>query len=126
MKVISQVIETNDYSLFSILKGNRQINKAHLNRLKESIEQESLIVPIIVNEEYEIIDGQNRYNAWKDLNLPVYYIVVEGYGLSQVQRLNSNIRNWSMKDYADCYDTLGKKDYKVYKKFKEKYRKKEK
>ena len=121
MKVISQVIETNDYSLFSILKGNRQINKAHLNRLKESIEQESLIVPIIVNEEYEIIDGQNRYNAWKDLKLPVYYIVVEGYGLSQVQRLNSNIRNWSMKDYADCYDTLGKKDYKVYKKFKEKY-----
>lgn len=121
MKVINQVLATNDYSLFSILKGNRKINKAHLNRLKKSIEEESLCVPIIVNEKYEIIDGQNRFNAWKELKFPIYYIIIDGYGLPQVQRLNSNIRNWSLKDYADCYCSLGKKDYKVYKEFKSKY-----
>ena len=98
MKKVSQVMKTNDYSIFSILKGNRSINKAHLSRLKKSIEEESLIVPIIVNEKYQIIDGQNRYNCWKELEMPIYYIQVDGYGLKQVQRLNSNVRNWSLKD----------------------------
>ena len=40
------------------MSGNRDINIAHKNRLKKSIEEESLCVPIIVNEKYQIIDGQ--------------------------------------------------------------------
>ena len=120
-KIINQVLITNDYSLFSKLKGNRNINHAHYKRLKESIKEESLLVPIIINEKYEIIDGQNRFEAWRELMLPIPYIVVKGYGLPQVQRLNSNIKNWSMKDYADCYSTLGNKHYKIYQTFKSKY-----
>ena len=120
-KIISQVYKTNDYNVFSKLNGNRTINRAHYKRLKESISEESLIVPIIVNEKYEIIDGQNRFEAWKELELPVPFIIIAGYGLAQVQRLNSNIRNWSMKDYADCYSALGNKHYKVYKEFKHEY-----
>ena len=121
MKIVNQVKQTNDYSLFSILKGNRSINKAHLNRLKKSIQEESLCVPIIVNENYEIIDGQNRYSAWKELELPVYYIIVKGYGLPQVQRLNSNIKNWNNDDYMDCYCQLENPQYLKYRVFKETY-----
>ena len=87
----------------------------------KSISEESLIVPIIVNEKYEIIDGQNRYMAWIELELPVYYIVAKGYGLSQVQRLNSNIKNWINDDYMDCYCQLKNKEYLKYKTFKETY-----
>ena len=121
MKKVSQVMKTNDYSNFSILKGNRSINKAHLSRLKKSIEEESLVVPIIVNEKYQIIDGQNRYNCWKELEMPIYYMQVDGYGLKQVQRLNSNVRNWSLKDYADSYEALGNKEYRAYKEFRQQY-----
>ena len=39
-----------------------------------------LMCPIIVNENYEIIDGQHRYSASKELGLPIRYIVGEGYG----------------------------------------------
>lgn len=121
MKIINQVHSTNDYDIFSKLGGNRNINQAHLKRLKKSIEEESLVVPMIVNENYEIIDGQTRFQSWKDLNKPVYFIRMKGYGLSQVQRLNSNIKNWSMKDFTDCYCDLGNKEYIKYREFKKTY-----
>tara|TARA_Y100001963_G_C6631446_1_gene376498 strand:+ start:69 stop:791 length:723 start_codon:yes stop_codon:yes gene_type:complete len=121
MKVINQVHSTNDYSIFSKLGGNRNINKAHLSRLKKSIKEESLEVPIIVNEKFEIIDGQTRFESWKDLNKPILFIIVAGYGLSQVQRLNSNIRNWNLKDFTDCYCDLGNKEYIKYREFKKTY-----
>tara|TARA_Y100001963_G_scaffold27424_1_gene37349 strand:+ start:828 stop:1550 length:723 start_codon:yes stop_codon:yes gene_type:complete len=113
-----KVEKTNDYSKFALMTGNRPINKAHFNKLKKSISEESLIVPIIVNERYEIIDGQNRFHAWLELGLPVYYIVAEGYGLEQVQRLNSNVKNWSNDDYMDCYCQLNNVEYLKYRKFK--------
>ena len=118
---VNSVYRTNDYSLFSKLDGNRNVNKAHLIRLKKSIKEESLCVPIIVNEKYQIIDGQHRFSCWENLMLPVYYIVVEGYGLKQVQRINANTSNWKLIDYAESYCDLGNKNYCKYVLFKAKY-----
>ena len=118
---VNTVYKTNDYSLFSKLDGNRNVNKAHAHRLRKSIEEESLCVPIIVNENYEIIDGQHRFSCWRDLMLPVYYIKVDGYTLTQVQRLNSNTINWKLSDYANSFCDLGDKHYCRYKEFKAKY-----
>ena len=118
---VNEVYRTNDYSLFSKLDGNRNVNKAHLNRLKKSIEEESLCVPIIVNEKYEIIDGQHRFSCWESLGLPIYYVINDGYGLKQVQRINANTMNWKLMDYADSYCDLGNKHYCRYKEFKAKY-----
>ena len=121
MKIVNQVCTTNDYEMFSKMSGNRDVNIAHKNRLKASIEEESLCVPIIVNEKFQIIDGQTRYDCWKELKKPVFYTKVNGYGLSQVQRLNSNIRNWSLKDFTDCYCDLGNEQYIKYRAFKNQY-----
>ena len=121
MKIVNQVCTTNDYKMFSKMSGNRDINIAHKNRLKKSIEEESLCVPIIVNEKFQIIDGQTRYECWKELKKPVFYTKVNGYGLSQVQRLNSNIRNWSLKDFTDCYCDLGNEQYIKYRAFKNQF-----
>lgn len=118
---INTVYETTSYEMFNKIDGNRSMNKAHLKRLKDSINEESLCVPIIVNENYEIIDGQHRHDSWKELNLPVYYMIVKGYGLSQVHRLNNNTKDWKIADYAHSYCELGKKDYCKYQEFKERY-----
>ena len=118
---VNAVYRTNDYSLFSKLDGNRNVNKAHLNRLKKSIEEESLCVPIIVNQKYEIIDGQHRFSCWESLGLPIYYVINDGYGLKQVQRINANTMNWKLKDYAESFCDLGNKNYCKYKEFKNKY-----
>ena len=81
-KIIGNVYETFDYGRFRILLGNRNIPS--IEKISKSIDDVGcLVIPIIVNEKYEIIDGQTRYTAWKERNLPIYYIVREGYGMHE-------------------------------------------
>ena len=78
-------------------------------------------MPIIVNEKYQIIDGQTRYECWKMLGKPIYFIKIEGYGLPEVQRLNTNMQKWNYNDFLDSFCELGKKDYLLFRDFKNKY-----
>jgi len=117
----SHVHTTTNYSLFNPIGGNRNKNLLHVNRLKKSMAKNYLFTVIIVNEKYEIIDGQHRFQVIKELGLPLYYIVCNGYGLSQVHILNQNSKNWNADDYLEGYCNLGYKDYVVYRDFKEKY-----
>lgn len=116
-----QVHTTTDYFLFKPIDGNRQKNKLHLARLKASIEENYLFTAIIVNENYEIIDGQHRFQVIKELGLPLNYIVCEGYGLNEVHALNANSKNWNWDDYLQGYCSLGYKNYLLYRDFKDKY-----
>lgn len=111
MKIVNQVYLTNDYSMFKTLEGNRVVNRLHVERLKNSFKESYLISPITVNEKYEIIDGQHRYNAAKSLNLPIYFMIVNNYGLSEVQTLNTNTKNWKKEDYLNAYCDLGYDEY---------------
>lgn len=117
MNVVNQVIQTNDYNRFSLLNGNRNVNKLHVERLKSSFQKNYLLSPIVVNENFEIIDGQHRFNAAKALGLPVNYIVAKGYGLIEVQLLNTNMKNWSKAEYLKSYCDLGFSEYIKMKKF---------
>ena len=118
---MSQVHTSNDYSTFKTMEGNRNINKLHLRRLKESIKDNYLFTVITVNENHEIIDGQHRFAAIKELGLPVRYVVCEGYGLNEIQILNRNSKNWNSDDYLEGYCNLGNREYQKYKEFKERY-----
>ena len=111
MKTINQVYATNDYSMFKTLNGNRNVNKLHVRRLRESFKNAYLMSPIIVNENYEIIDGQHRYAAAKELQKPINYIVCTEYGLKEVQILNTNMKNWGKMDYLNAYCDLGYPEY---------------
>lgn len=117
MKVVNHVNSTNDYSIFAQIEGNRVVNKLHVERLKTSFQKNYLMSPIIVNQKYEIIDGQHRFNAAKALGLPVNFIVVNGYGLREVQMLNTNMKNWKKEDYLHAYCDLGYEEYLKMKKF---------
>ncbi|MEQ9286955.1 MAG: ParB N-terminal domain-containing protein [Cyclobacteriaceae bacterium] len=88
-KKVSPVFETNDYSSFKKIKGNRGIDPQHVNRLEHSFKKKHLKTPILLNEKMEIVDGQHRVEAAKNLNLPVYYIIKENYGLDEARALNS-------------------------------------
>ncbi len=118
---MSQTIEvTRDYSLFQTIVGNRKVRDAHIKRLKDSIGRtpEPISVnAILINDKNEIIDGQHRFEAIKELDLPVYYIKAKGLGLDDVQILNANQRGWTPKDYAKSYSKLGNKDYDTYLEF---------
>jgi hypothetical protein len=117
-----QVHTTTDYFLFKTIGGNRTLNKLHFNRLKKSMIDNYLFTVIVVNENYQIIDGQHRFNAIKELNLPLYYIICEGYGLNEVHILNQNSKVWNSDDYLEGYCNLGYNDYITYRSFKDKYK----
>ena len=50
MKVVNQVNQTNDYEMFKTLDGNRNVNKLHVSRLKESFKTAYLLSPILINQ----------------------------------------------------------------------------
>lgn len=106
-----KVASTKNYDKFKPLDGNRVVNELHLKRLIASMKETPLFSPIIVNEYFQVIDGQHRLEACKILSFPVYYIVVDGYGLREVQVLNANNKTWSLVDYLDGYADMGFQDY---------------
>lgn len=118
---VNKVYSTKNYAQFSSLKGNRTVNEIHVARLKESMSKRLLFSPIIVNEYHEIIDGQHRFQACQSLDLPINYIVVKGYGLSEVQILNTNSTNWKKEDYLKGYCDLGYSQYIQFQKFMDMY-----
>lgn len=116
-----QVQKTTDYHLFSFINGNRKVNVAHVRRLERSIQKKYLISPIIVNEFYQIIDGQHRFTVLKRLQLPIHYIMVYGYGLEEVQILNTNSSDWKKVDYLNTYCDLRYPEYLKFRQFMQTY-----
>ena len=119
---IEEVKKTSDYAKFKVLNGNRPVKPAHLALLKESIsEHGDLGIPVIVNEQFDIIDGQHRVKALEGLGLPIRYIMKKGFKINHVHVLNSNRKNWTMTEYMNCYAELGMVHYVRYKEFYMKY-----
>lgn len=114
---IYTVYRTYDYSKFRIMADNRNLNLLHVKRLVQSFGIKHLVSPLIVNEYLEVIDGQHRLEASKESGNPVYYIMVDGYGIEDVQILNTNQKNWQKLDYLESYCAAGRKPYLEFKKF---------
>lgn len=119
-KIVNNVFETYDYSQFKKLLGNRNVN--HEKDIMESIRKNGEVrIPIIVNEKFEIIDGQNTFNARKQLSLPIYYIICEGYGIKECIAMNTTAKNWAIEDYVNCYAEYGMEDYILLRDLEKKY-----
>ena len=80
---VGDIHETKDYNLFDMVKGNREVNRSHVNRLKDKIRRRDLKeLPITVlsknkSGKFPIFDGQHRYLARSELNKPIRFIVAE-------------------------------------------------
>lgn len=100
-----KILMTYDYDKFKLIRGNRTINQRTYKKLLVSMAVEQLITPITVNENMEIIDGQHRFHAEKELGLPVYYIIVPGYDIKQVKKSNLVSSTWKLDDYLNLHLT---------------------
>ena len=65
---------TRDYSMFKSVKGNRAIDKGHVQKLIREMKKKDLDLPIFINENDEVVDGQHTLQARKELGRPVRYI----------------------------------------------------
>ena len=102
------IYETDEYNAFRLLEGNRDIR--HSNKIIKSIQEIGLLMsPILVNERFEIIDGQGTFSACKALGLPVRYVIQNGIGVKEAQYLNKFQTNWKLDDYIHSYSVGSEK-----------------
>lgn len=113
-EISTVVYRTSDYSLFKKLNGNRGVDDSRVEKIKRSIEKVGYVMsPILTNEKYEIIDGQGRFTALKELELPIDYIVVPNTGLEECRQMNINQSKWTIVDYIKSYADGGNDSYKI-------------
>ena len=110
--ITGNTFRTTDYAIFKRMEGNRSVLAYRVNRIIKSIKNNGYIHnPIIVNENYEVIDGQGRLEALKTLGLPVDYIMVPGIGKKECIALNAYSSPWTINDYINLYREDGNENY---------------
>lgn len=111
-KRIGSVYQTDNLDQFRYLDSNREL-KNRVTRVKKSIKEYGWINnPILCNEKMEVIDGQARLQACKELGIGLTYTVIPSLGINECRVLNSISANWTVDDYVRSYADSGITDYK--------------
>ncbi len=110
-RIIGNIYEEDDYSVFKRLPDNRDVLSKRLNKLIASMTEKYICNPIIVNEKMEVIDGQGRFEARKKMGVPIHYIIAEGADINDCRRMNKYNTQWSKLDFAKSYASKGIADY---------------
>lgn len=106
-----KVETTNNYAQFSFLKSNREVNQTKVKKLTSEIMLYGQLVPILVNEEKQVIDGQHRLISCKAANRPVAYIKVAGLTALDAAHANAAGSNWNNEDWIHYYAMEGNENY---------------
>nr|DAP15673.1 MAG TPA: hypothetical protein [Caudoviricetes sp.] len=95
-----EIQKTTDYKLFKKLDGNRDVKRT--NALVKSILEFDLTMysPIIVSEDFRIIDGQHRFVACRELGLPIYFVVMRNENIEKAMIvLNKCQSQWRNSEF---------------------------
>lgn len=105
---------TKEYAKFKLMGGNRAVDYNHVKRLKREMEYNPTMLqaaPILVNENFFVVDGQHRLKAAEELQLPVSYIVRKGITIEAARHMNVTQKRWTLMDFAKSYAEGGNMDY---------------
>lgn len=118
-----KIEESTNYKIFTFLGGNRMIDRLHLRAIKRSIQTKNLLKysPIIVNDKNQIIDGQHRFLAAQELEIPFYFIRANDMDLNDVILLNVSTTRWKLGDYLNTYIEQGNENYMRLKDFQQRH-----
>ena len=123
MNKVGYVYSTTNYEMFKKLEGNRDVFEQRKRVIRESICENGWIRnPVVINEKMEIIDGQGRFEALKELEMPIEYVIAEGADVNTCIALNVKQKNWTKMDYVKCYSELGCEEYVLFEKLLEEYK----
>lgn len=107
-----KIYTTTDYDLFVFPDWNRDVSNARVVKMVESISKVGwLPQPVLVNENFEVIDGQSRVKALQALGKPVEFCIQKGIGRIECQMMNLFQKNWTIKNFIDSYAADGNEDY---------------
>lgn len=110
-QITGNIYVTKDYSQFKTLYGNRDVSPERYKKIETSMLLKQLPIPIVVNEKYEVIDGQGRLSVCSRNNLPVWYVVCEGLTIDDCVTCNIYSTKWSETDVLKRYAKTGNENY---------------
>lgn len=118
-----QIYETSSYDKFKKIPTNRKLYRKHVDYIKSLISDKNRLheFPIIVTKNFEVIDGQHRLQAAKELCLPVFYKIGKNLVEEDIITYNSTSKVWSMEDYFNYWILKEKEVYLKLREFMDKY-----
>jgi len=117
-KQIAKVLYEKNYTKFTFLEDNRDIDAKKVDRLVESIRKKGQLIPVIVNEFNEMIEGQHRTRACEKLDIPVAYVVSVGATSKDIPFINNTQSAWKNKDFLKHFSHKNHKHNAEYRKIK--------
>ena len=107
--------EVDELDLFHFFSHNRPIDPNHVTALVKSIRRVNKLdsYPIRVTGSGDVIDGQHRLVACRELAVPIYYTIEEedDFSLEEMSAINSATKPWRMADYLRHYAERGFPEY---------------
>ena len=108
--VVGTIYSSYDYDKFSFKSSNRDILPNKIKKLKISVEKAGQIMPIRVNRNFVIQEGQHRFLTCKELDFPVEYFIKDENTDDDtiIIEANVNSNNWKSPDYSNLWKTKEK------------------
>ena len=100
------IYKTFDYNKFTKMPGNRDVKDKSMQDIDLSMNTVGQIAdPVIVNEYFQICEGQHRFDIWVVRNLPIYYCIIPGLRLEHCMALNTCGGKWTNDDRINSFAT---------------------
>ena len=107
---------SSNYSNFKFLEANRDIKERHVNNLVTSIKKEGQIYPILVNNRFEVIEGQHRVEACKILQIPIMFLKNDKATIKHVRIVNNCQEGWKFYDFLKSFSHHSHPNHEIYQK----------
>lgn len=123
IKSVNQIYKTKDYNLFKFREDNRPLVDSHVRELMDSMRKNGWIQGsyVVVNEKYEVIDGQHRLMGGMELGLPIIFTIEKHTGFDTIQKLNMKQKNWTKYNQIDGMVKLKNQNYITLNEYMKKY-----
>lgn len=107
------IYKTKKYEIFKKQVGNRIVKPCDFEAILLKIQSRNLLkyFPVLVNKDFEIIDGQHRVEVAKAEKLTVFYMMVPDADLVTTRDINVTGKKWSKQDFLNSYIELGNEHY---------------
>ncbi len=108
----AEVKWTKDYDQFKRINYNRDV--LDTSKLVDSMNEYGFLLPILVNQNFMIVDGQHRVEAARKANVSLSYIQFdfdEDKLPILISTVNSTSSKWKLQNFINMWADLEKEDY---------------
>lgn len=119
---MSTILKTKDYDKFKFDTINRPIDKAHVNNLAASLTICNMMDdhPVIVDEDWNIQDGQHRVLAAQKIGETIWYKVTKKFTHEQLIARQVQ-KHWTLRDCYHSYVKAGNPEFRKLQELMDKY-----